>query len=650
MKRFLIVLALLCLCPSFVRAAEVPFISEVAWAASSISTADEWLEICATPGADISGWSIEGAATNLLTLPSGSVVPESGAFIVANYSNDDPKSTLAAVPNFVTTSVALSNTKLFLILRDQTGVIVDTVGASNSAPLAGTSSTIKASMERLFPLQNGGVSAAWKTADSATGFDTGATELGSPGTCGFQIISPLEIMSATATPDAAPASSVIEETPTIVTISAPQTPTSAVRLSEAYPIPNAGEREWIELVNPSSTGEVLNGWTIEDGKGTATTLTGTILPWGRFIISAPKGQLNNDGDLIVLKDAQDRIIDGVAYGAWDTALYPRVGAVAKGEAVMRLELQDTFDVTTLPTENAANVLAKKAAEKSVSAAISPQQKTIPEPLPAVLNGTKEPSPAKHTSALSRLVAEDTSTTRQAAPFLKTSAKSVAKKAVTSRYKGSTYAAVVAVPPGVYSKTRLYVLTAGTLREMRLSKSGGAPLTTGQRISFVAQTKVENGGEFLLTNPNSIRRLDRSASTTYAAITKWPDAAGAYAFAAEVMTVRNTGVEVRLGGFEGDILLPTAIASIKSGDRLAIEGFVSPGVRPNVVVAGMASVRLLASSPTELSSQGQPIKRVAWPIAALLTLVAVTAGIIAYMRSERLKRLALITQPLEEDFS
>ncbi len=470
MKRFSIVFALLCMCPTFALAAEVPFISEVAWAASSISTADEWFEICAAPGSDISGWSIEGVATNPLTLPRGSVVPESGAFVVANYSGDDPKSTLAAIPNFVTTSVALSNIKLFLILRDPSGTIVDMVGASNSAPLAGTSGAIKASMERLLPLQDGGLPESWKTADSATGFDVGATELGSPGTCNFQIISPLEIVSATATSDVAPAVPVIEETPTIVTISAPQLPTSAVRISEAYPNPNAGEREWIELVNPSSAGEVLNGWSVEDGKGTATMLTGTILPWGRLIVSAPKGQLNNDGDLIVLKDAQGRILDGVAYGTWDTALYPRVGVVAKGEAVMRLELQDTFDVTTLPTENATNVLVKKAAEKSTLGTAIPQQKTIAEPISAVLSETKEPSATRNSSTPSRSAPEDKSVARQASPVLKTFAKSVAKKVVASSYKGSAYTAVVAVPPGDYSKTGMYVLTADALREMRLSKS------------------------------------------------------------------------------------------------------------------------------------------------------------------------------------
>ncbi len=494
------------------------------------------------------------------------------------------------------------------------------------------------------PLQNGAVAEAWKTSESATGFDVGATELGSPGTCVFQINRPLEIISAATTTDIGQTVPVVEEAPIIVIAATRQTPTSAVRISEAYPNPNTNEREWIELVNPSSTGEVLDGWSIEDGKGTATMLAGTILPWGRFVISAPKGQLNNDGDVIILKDAQNRVLDGVAYGAWDTALYPRVGTVAKGEAVMRLELQDTFDVTTSPTENAANVLVKKESAQAPHVS-SVNRDTTPV---VTLREIKESAPEK-TIAVSREVAPSETTKKPPVVLASTVVKTAAKKTV-SRYKGSAYAAIVAVPPGIYSKTRLYVLTSDAVREVRLSKSGNMPLATGQRISFIAQTKEENGNTFLLANPNSIRQRDRSASTTYAAITEWPDMAGAYAFTAEVMAVRTDGVEVRLGGIEGDVALPMAIASLKSGDQLSIEGFVSPGVRPRVVVASMGSVRLLASAPSELSPRDQPIARVAWPIAALLTLVAAAAGLITYIRGERLKRLALLTAPLEEDFS
>src|SRR5512135_2654769 len=116
MKRFLVLCSLFLLLPAAGRAAAPTFIGEIAWAGSAASTADEWLELCGPPGEDLSGWTIGGAGTgdSALTLPAASAMPPNGAFLIANYGNDDPKSTLAANPDWTTTAVALSNSALFL--------------------------------------------------------------------------------------------------------------------------------------------------------------------------------------------------------------------------------------------------------------------------------------------------------------------------------------------------------------------------------------------------------------------------------------------------------------------------------------------------------------------------------------------------------
>jgi hypothetical protein len=178
-------LTFLLLVPMAARASSGVFISEVAWAGSSLSSADEWFELF-NPGEtplDLSGWRIEGAGTAgaALTVPSGSKIPAHGTFLIANYSADDAKSALSAAPDWVTTGVALPNTNLRLVLKDAWGTVVDEAGSGSSTPPAGSSGETKTAMTRLWPLSPGGGSEAWSAASTSTGFDSGVKDLGTPG-------------------------------------------------------------------------------------------------------------------------------------------------------------------------------------------------------------------------------------------------------------------------------------------------------------------------------------------------------------------------------------------------------------------------------------------------------------------------------------
>ena len=646
MQRLAIASALFFLIPFFARASEPVFISEVAWAGSSASIADEWIEVCGPAGTDLSGWKIEGAAASGLPFPEGSVIPASGAFLVANYREDDPKTTLSVPPNWVTTAVSLSNANLFLSLHDASGTLIDVAGASGTAPLAGTSGDAKASMERLLPLGDGGFADSWRSAAASSGFQASATELGSPGACPH--ISQAVPEPAEPAQPAETATTTMETEPVPPAQQPPLAPTTTVRISEIYPAPLSGEQEWIELVNPSGTGEVLDEWTLEDGKGTPTRLSGTLLPWARLVISAPKGSLNNDGDLVVLKDAQGRILDGVAYGAWETALHPRVGNVGKGEAVIRIELQERFEVTLTPTPDEANIFTQSQAEEKPAPAHAP---TAPPAPPVVSQAVVSDAPS--TSAPQR-----PATPTMAAPLPQqapkehrkaAAAKPAAQKPAASRYKGTTQTATIAVPAGVYGKTRLYVLQGDDVKELRLSKSTSAKWQSGQRIAFVAQAKEEGGEAYLLANPNSVRLLGEAASGTFALIERWPESAGSYRLSAEVKAVHGTTLEVSLGGAEGDVLLPKALSGLKPGDQLEIEGFVAPGTRPRVVLTHTNAIRAFATAGT--ASDSTPfIPRLPWPAMAGLTVAAAAMGLLVYLRQERLKRLALAMQPIEDDLS
>ncbi|HTK60010.1 MAG TPA: lamin tail domain-containing protein [Candidatus Baltobacteraceae bacterium] len=650
MHRFLAACSLLFLLPFSVRAA---FVSEVAWAGSSASLADEWLEICGAPGADLSGWSIEGASASPLALPAGSVIPASGAYLVANYADSDARSTLAVAPDLVTTSVGLSNSSLFLTLRDASGASVDVVGAAGSAPYAGTSGEMKASMERTDAAADGSGPSAWTTASASVGFDAGAPESGTPGACAASAPEPIPVpVSGGMEPPPVPepesptdsATGVEETSDPAPTSDAPAEPMGAVRISELYPSPASGEAEWLELVNPSSTGEFLDGWTVEDARGTKTPLEGLLLPWTRFVLRSPKGSLNNDGDIIVLRDRLGRAVDRVEY--------PKT---PRGEAFMRIELQDAFVMTLTPTPGAANVFTEadvpeEAPSETMSPVIIPIQNPPPlssRPERSAADGTirSETDPSA-SLGMTKIVEAEPKKTTATKPASKPAAK-IAKKSPASRYKGASYAATVVVPPGVYSKTRAFVQRGGTIEELRLSKGPVSPWNVGDRITFVAQAKTEGAVAFLLANPNSVRTIG-SASATFATAESWPDEAGGYRFTAEIASIRGDALEVKLGGVEGDVLAPTGtVSALKPGDLVQVEGFIAPGPRPRVVLPYALALRLFKAHLQDDAADPVRSSRLPTAFAVGLTAAAGGVGLLAYLRMQRLRRLALTQAPVEE---
>lgn len=179
----LIALALL-LSPGVARAQVV--MSEVMWAGSDQSTADEWIELhnASDKDIDLSGWAIQylassGSEETMLMLPEGALLSPGGFFVIAN--NVAADSRLASEPDFVTSAVSLPNTKLLLKVRNPVGDIVDIVDDGTGSPFAGSNADPKASMERLDPLALGTEASNWATAVSGEGFDEGSSLLGSPG-------------------------------------------------------------------------------------------------------------------------------------------------------------------------------------------------------------------------------------------------------------------------------------------------------------------------------------------------------------------------------------------------------------------------------------------------------------------------------------
>lgn len=136
-----------------------------------------------------------------------------------------------------------------------------------------------------------------------------------------------------------------------------------LKINEFVSSPADEQEEFIELYNNGVQAIDLTNWSVEDGSKRVTMLTGEVESGGFFIIDKPKGVLNNDGDLIVLRCAQ-KIIDQVAYGEWnDSDISNNILAPEDPYSAARtVDGQDSdvdsidWQVTTNITRGAANII------------------------------------------------------------------------------------------------------------------------------------------------------------------------------------------------------------------------------------------------------------------------------------------------------
>ncbi len=199
---------------SFISSAAIPIayaqtptiiIGEVAWAGSSTSTADEWLEIWNLGDAaqPLAGWSLRGAGGITIPFSATSTIPANGLVLISNYSLLE-KTVLQVPPDVVTTTISLSNSALRIDLLDAQSNIVDTAG-TGGAPPAGSSTPTHASMIRS---RGSDGNFSWITASISENLRDPTLNLGTPGICDGCAIAamdpppPSEIMIDTSTTEA----------------------------------------------------------------------------------------------------------------------------------------------------------------------------------------------------------------------------------------------------------------------------------------------------------------------------------------------------------------------------------------------------------------------------------------------------------------
>lgn len=156
-----------------------------------------------------------------------------------------------------------------------------------------------------------------------------------------------------------------------------------VLINEFLSSPGEDEDEWVELISNCSQMVNLENWTLEDGSGTKTTLSGTFDKY--FVIDSPKGKLNNAGDAIILKNANGQIIDEIVYGTWQE----QVGPKAPGASFSLALDPDTHEFTLCakPTKGSANIIETQNTEETTTKTVATSSPIIiseilPNPLGA----------------------------------------------------------------------------------------------------------------------------------------------------------------------------------------------------------------------------------------------------------------------------
>lgn len=122
-----------------------------------------------------------------------------------------------------------------------------------------------------------------------------------------------------------------------ITIS-PDVVANDLELSEVMACPLTGEREWVELYNPSDQQVVADGWSLGDAGSTLHTLTGTVDAHDYLVVEYASHWMNNTGDTVRLIDpsgterasfSYEACVKGFSYiavdGVWQQTLVDTPG-------------------------------------------------------------------------------------------------------------------------------------------------------------------------------------------------------------------------------------------------------------------------------------------------------------------------------------
>ncbi len=326
-------------------------LSEVMWAGSDLSSADEWVEIACSKDegdekelCDLSGWSLtyldaKSVEQTMATFPVGTSIGYGRYFLVSNFAESESR--LAITPDIVTSAVSLPNTKLLLRLRDASGNVVDEVDDGVGDPFAGlnlSGTGTKASMERLDLSISGTLKSNWVTATTAISLDLGSSVLGTPGA---------------AHPQGCCSSSFSSFSSSSAFSSFLQSVDSSLRITEVLPNPEGADTdEWIEIGNLGDDPVTIAGLTLSTDTGSSRrSFTIPIDASGGILLPGVYRSFRSNQTRLTLANAGSSVRLLSSSLLLDELTYPEV---PEGMSYGRDTVTAERKIFCIPTERSAN--------------------------------------------------------------------------------------------------------------------------------------------------------------------------------------------------------------------------------------------------------------------------------------------------------
>ncbi|HEY4474793.1 MAG TPA: lamin tail domain-containing protein [Candidatus Paceibacterota bacterium] len=316
-------------------------INEIAWAGTSASATDEWIELynTETTPIDISSWQLVSSNDSPDIIFSEGTIIQANSYFLIERTDDNTVSDITADLAVGFGQGGLNNSGEMVRLFDSAGTVVDIVGGIGEAWYFGDS-TSKNSMERIDPMKLGNIASNWKSF-SGTPINKDASGNLVYGTPKAKNSTVVQVVVSTSGGGGGGGGSSSSPTPTLSPTPSP-TPTPSPSPGPEGDTANLGDivineitwmgtassanDEWIELRNTTNETIDLNNWTLRSEDGTPDiTLTGTIGSLGFYVLERTDdqtlpdidadqiytGALGNGGEHLVLKDITGTIINQV---------------------------------------------------------------------------------------------------------------------------------------------------------------------------------------------------------------------------------------------------------------------------------------------------------------------------------------------------
>ncbi len=333
-------------------------INEIAWAGTSASATDEWIELynIESRPIDISSWQlVSGDDSPDIIFSEGTIIQANSYFLIERTDDNTIRDITAdLIVSFG--QGGLNNAGEMVRLFDSSGAVLDVVGDVSQAWYFGDSSS-KSSMERIDPMKAGNDVSNWKSFSGVpVSHDTNGNLINGTPKAKNSILatvvvitsggvgspfSPSSGSSVTPSPLTTPSPTPTPSESLTPTPSAPESPTplltptpstSKIVINEIAWMGTAtsSNDEWLELYNPTNAPVDLTGWTLKSKDGTPNiSLSGTIVSFGFYLLERTNdsvisdliadkiysGALGNGGESLELRDSSGNLEDSADFAS-----------------------------------------------------------------------------------------------------------------------------------------------------------------------------------------------------------------------------------------------------------------------------------------------------------------------------------------------